>query len=78
MVQAFAPHAADQAFHIRILPRAPWRRDDLFHAHPPSRSSGTIARIAPSRSRIRYRARRAPTGMPLGSAVRPTPSSGSP
>ena len=33
MVQAFAPHAADQAFHIRILPRAPWRRDDLFHAH---------------------------------------------
>ena len=26
MVQAFAPHAADQAFHIRILPRAPWRR----------------------------------------------------
>ena len=26
-------HAADQAFHIRILPRAPWRRDDLFHAH---------------------------------------------
>ena len=33
MVQAFAPHTADQAFHIRILPRAPWRRDDLFHAH---------------------------------------------
>ena len=33
MVQAFAPHAADQAFHIRILPRAPWRRNDLFHAH---------------------------------------------
>lgn len=33
VVQAFAPHAADQAFHIRILPRASWRRDDLFHAH---------------------------------------------
>ena len=33
MVRAFAPHAADQAFHIRILPRAPWRRNDLFHAH---------------------------------------------
>ncbi len=33
MVQAFAPHAANQAFHIRILPRAPWRRNDLFHAH---------------------------------------------
>ncbi len=32
-VQAFAPHAADQAFHIRILPWASWRRDDLFHAH---------------------------------------------
>ena len=31
--RAFAPHAANQAFHIRILPRAPWRRDDLFHAH---------------------------------------------
>ena len=26
VVQAFAPHAADQAFHIRILPRASWRR----------------------------------------------------
>ena len=33
VVQAFAPHAADQAFHIRILPRASWRRDDLCHAH---------------------------------------------
>ena len=33
MVQAFALNAADQAFHIRILPRASWRRDDLFHAH---------------------------------------------
>ena len=33
VVQAFAPHAADQAFHIWILPRASWRRDDLFHAH---------------------------------------------
>ena len=33
MVQAFSLHAADQAFHIRILPRAPWRRNDLFHAH---------------------------------------------
>ena len=33
VVQAFAPHAADQAFHIRILPRASWRRDDLFHGH---------------------------------------------
>ncbi len=32
MVQAFAPHAADQAFRIRILPRASWRRDDLLHA----------------------------------------------
>ena len=31
VVQAFAPHAADQAFHIRILPRASRRRDDLFH-----------------------------------------------
>ncbi len=26
VVQAFAPHAADQAFRIRILPRASWRR----------------------------------------------------
>ena len=33
VVQAFAPHAADQAFHIWILPRASWRCDDLFHAH---------------------------------------------
>ena len=33
VVQAFAPHAADQAFHIWILPRASWRGDDLFHAH---------------------------------------------
>ena len=33
VVQAFAPHAADQAFHIWILTRASWRRDDLFHAH---------------------------------------------
>ncbi len=33
VVQAFAPHAADQAFHVRILPRASWCRDDLFHAH---------------------------------------------
>ena len=42
MVQAFAPHAADQAFHIRILPQAPWRRDDLFHAH---RRHGRAARL---------------------------------
>ena len=33
VVQAFAPHAADQAFHIWILPRTSWRRDDLVHAH---------------------------------------------
>ena len=33
VVQALAPHAADQASHIRILPRASWRRDNLFHAH---------------------------------------------
>ncbi len=33
VVQAFAPHAADQAFHIRILPWASWCRDDLFHTH---------------------------------------------
>ena len=33
MVRAFAPHDVDQAFHIRILPRAPRIRDDLFHTH---------------------------------------------
>ena len=33
VVQTFAPHAADQALYIRILPRASWRRDDLFHAY---------------------------------------------
>ena len=33
VVQAFAPHAADKAFNIRILPRASWCCDNLFHAH---------------------------------------------
>ena len=64
MVQAFAPHAADQAFHIRILPRAPWCRDDLS-----TPIAVTVERndcpYAPSRSRIRYRG-----AVPHGNASR--------